>query len=233
MSLLQELGIGRHVCPKCDGGDTREKTFSVVAGVVYPLVGRCYRDKCGYRLVDGTASAPAAPAFEPRPLCKPYCLPKDRLALYGERVLRDDPDTTAWLLTSLSGQRLGATTRSKAKTIRTFREVNATMYYWNGKHIPRDRLWIFEDPRSAALCGMPAIALLGTSLAEDVAADISKLPCSPLVLVALDPGAEEAGMKAYRRLREWGVNASFVPMECDFKDMDHARREELARTYCP
>ncbi len=234
MSLLQELGIGRHVCPKCDGGTSREKSFGVVcADEGFGMLGCCYRATCGFRLRDAVPAAPTT-TFTPNPLRRPYQRPVPGApGLFGERVLIDDPTTRVWILTDLNGRQTGAVTRDENKKVRTYKEVERGVYYWNGRThhgMAVPALWIFEDPRSAAVCEQPAVALLGTSLPNSLIED-AKAHGFARVRVALDPGAEEHAAKAHQRLRDAGFDATFVPMLQDFKDMDAASRLELLRAY--
>ncbi len=248
-------GKRRITCPVCNGGDSRdEDTMSVyVESVTGNIVGKCYRATCGAFVPVVGPVGWQAPAFEPRPLRAAYRLvtPEDawgkdwceRLGQdpffgvpkiaheRGFRVLQDNPETCVWRLRALDGTLTGHITRTLDKKISTYKDLDRALYYWNGLHVGDARsLFVFEDAMSAALCDKPAIALLGTSIAESTVTDI-KFTCVDVALVCLDPGAEDAALKVYERLVANGVPAVFVPMAKDFKDMTVAERRELEETY--
>lgn len=244
-------GKRRITCPVCEGGESREQdTMSLHTSSVH-LSGRCYRATCG-AVVTSATFAVLATAFTPRPLRAPYRLVEAKDAwgqewaqrqeqstffedmklahASGFRVLTESPDTAVWQLRALNGRSLGHITRTRDKEIRTYKDVDRAVYYANGADRVNDVLFVFEDPMSAALCELPAIALLGTVLHDDVIQDI-KAAAPGVVLVALDPGAEEAALKVYERLVAAGIPASFVPMAKDFKDMTVAERRDLEKVY--
>ncbi len=235
MTLLDMYRTGdlRHLCPACHGGSTGERSF-----VVWPdgdglpvMLGRCYRASCFHFIREDVSSGAVlnTPVFEPKPLRLPYHRPE--FALFGERVLIEDPTTTVWQLYDINGRRTGHVLRTVDKNIRMFKEIPEPVYYSNGLR-PYKSLWVFEDCKSAALCREPAVALLGTNLPVSLLDHLTALNKPwPVVFVALDPGAEEAGEKVHRRLREAGIEAVFVPMVDDFKDMPEIDRETLLETY--
>ena len=249
-------GKRRITCPVCNGGESHEEdTMSLFAGIS-GLTGYCYRASCPAPTVrsDTLQILPTPPfKFEPRPLRAPYRLVTasdywgkqwlDRTYApdffpdvaganrAGMRVLTDDPDTCVWRLRALDGALVGHITRTKDKTIRTYKDLDRATYYWNGANHTNKDLWIFEDPMSAALCPREAVALLGTSAPQGLVDDIKNWACSDTVLVCLDPGAEDAGAKVYNKLVAAGVPATFVPMSKDYKDMTLEERRELEETY--
>ena len=139
-----------------------------------------------------------------------------------------------WKLTNLDGEHMGHITRTADKQIRTYMDVDRSPYYYNHARpsicVSDGPLWVFEDPVSAAMCSSPAIALLGTNLADGTAEDIKNAGPNN-VLVALDPGAEDAAMRVYIKLSAMGVPVTFVPMAADFKDLDSAERYALELAY--
>ncbi len=248
-------GKRRITCPVCNGGDSREEdTMSLRLADSGVLLGTCYRATCPHpyiRAMGGAERDRVAAAFEPKPLRAPYrrVSPKDywgkewldrtyasefsqdmsRADDRGLRVLVDNPDTAVWRLRALDGALVGHITRTKDKTIRTYKDIDRALYYFNSVSAHYiDSVFMFEDPMSAALCARPSVALLGTSIPDGMVQD---LKCSLSVLVCLDPGAEEAGMKVYNKLTAAGVPATFVPMSKDYKDMSLEERRELEETY--
>jgi len=248
------LGKRRITCPVCSGGEGREEdTMSLFLTDRGNLVGRCFRSTCSapFIVAIGHPASVLPSSFEPRPLRAPYrrvskadywgqeWIKRVRDPEFfadtakangrGLRVLIDDPDTAVWRLRALDGTLVGHITRTKDKTIRTYKDLDRVLYYFNGVTThDHDAVFVFEDPMSAALCPRPAVALLGTSIPDGLVKD---LKISLSVLVCLDPGAEEAGMKVYTKLTMAGVPATFVPMSKDYKDMSLEERRELEETY--
>lgn len=243
-------GKRRITCPVCNGGDTREEDTMTLYERPSGLRGQCFRATCGAWIASARcydAPPPEKAAFEPRPLRAPYRRvakadywgqewikrvrdPEFLANERGLRVLIDNPDTAVWRLRGLDGTLVGHITRTKDKTIRTYKDLDRALYYWNGAGYYAEPLFIFEDPMSAALCSLDAIALLGTAMPDGLVQEI-KARRVKSVLVCLDPGAEEAGMKVYTKLVQAGVPATFVPMSKDYKDMTLEERKELEETY--
>lgn len=249
-------GKKRITCPVCGGGDSREEdSMSIWADIVTGSIsGICYRATCGtyVRTTPFQASPSPAPSFAPRPLKAPYrlvthkdawgeewCSRTEADPLFGVpkiahergfRVLTALPDVAVWRLRALDGVLTGHITRTLDKKISTYKDLDRSLYYWNGVYAFLKALFVFEDPLSAALCGHPAIALLGTSIADNTIQEIKK-QAPKEVLVCLDPGAEDAALKVYERLVANGVPAVFVPMAKDYKDMTLEERKILEETY--
>lgn len=252
-------GKRRITCPVCNGGESHEEdTMTLFCGNTDTLYAHCHRATCPSPLIrsDTVQAIPAPPfKFEPRPLRAPYRLVTandywgkqwlDRTYApdffpdvtgankAGMRVLTEDPDTCVWRLRALDGALVGHITRTKDKTIRTYKDLDRATYYWNCVTTTdglRD-VWVFEDAMSAALCPRIAVALLGTSLPQGLIDDLKKWNLPDTVLVCLDPGAEDAGAKVYNKLVAAGVPATFVPMSKDYKDMTLDERKELEETY--
>lgn len=235
LNELMRQGVTRMTCPKCEGGASREVSFGLWYSDDTPQVfGKCYRAACAHFVVEDTGAASPYPPlpFEPRPLRLPYRMPSEGPALFGQREMVHDNRTVVWQLYDLNGRRTGHVTRNEFKNVKTYKEVQEPVYYSNGMR-PYHALWVFEDPRSAALCPMPAVALLGTILPSSLLEHMKALSPRPCVFVALDPGAEDAALRVHGRFREAGFDAVFVPMVMDYKDMPHEMREELLETYAP
>ncbi len=247
-------GQRRINCPSCNGGDTNEfGTMSLWIGDDGNLRGKCYRATCPAPFIAcGPVIGWTKPEFEPRPLTAPYrrvestdAWGKEWIERMGEdpffgstklanergmRVLSALPDVAVWRLRALDSTLTGHITRTLDKKISTYKDLDRALYYWNGLDVAGRSLFVFEDCMSAALCEHAAVALLGTSIADGAVSEI-KAWCPSAVLVALDPGAEDAALKVYERLVGSGVAATFVPMAKDFKDMTVAERRELEETY--
>jgi hypothetical protein len=136
-----------------------------------------------------------------------------------------------FICNSLQGKHLGVVTRTRDKTIRTYKASRQPVYYTTrnlGKSVWTGPIWVVEDPISAK-CLPCAVALLGTVLAYQTAQDL--LAETRVVCVALDPGAEEAAAEVIHRCVDVGLSAKFVPLACDIKDMPARDVGALVRAY--
>lgn len=232
---LYRQGVTRMVCPHCGGGASRELSYVLwTDDDRQEVIGHCKRASCWKADHESTAGIDmyiVPKAFVPNPLRKAYKM-REGFGGFGERCLVDDETVTVWQLYDLKGRRTGHVTRTADKQVRTYKEVPEPVYYWNGLQ-PYGSLWIFEDAKSAAVCSMPAVALLGTSLPQSLVDDIKALTGGKkvTVFVALDPGAEEAAERVHATLRGHGIDAVFVPMLKDFKGMTLDERDNLLDTY--
>lgn len=247
-------GKRRITCPVCNGGDSREEdTMSLFLTDDGYIQGRCYRATCDAFVRGGWVHRDQKQeAFEPKPLRAPYRLVTSndhwgaewlnrtyapdffpdvsKAHAAGLRVLSNNPEIAVWRLRALDGALVGHITRTPDKKIRTYKDLDRAMYYWNGVVTHMQAMFLFEDPMSAALCPRPAVALLGTSIPQGLVDDLKRQYLRS-VLVCLDPGAEDAGMKVYEKLVAAGVPATFVPMAKDYKDMTLDERQILEETY--
>lgn len=226
------------ICPICEGGTRRRRTLSVDLrdGVWLYLChrGSC-TTKGAVPAVgdDGRLLVGWGKEFEPRPLphftrvlsaTDPISLRLKTLIDrgnigfsldYGLRVLVDEPGTHAWIVENTKGEKLGHVTRTEDKVVKTWRTKDGPFY---SAFVPpvthADRfsvVVIVEDPLSGALlaeAGFRAIALHGTNLSREAAAEIAAWPGVKTFLVALDPdeAGRAASQRATDRMRAAGAN---------------------------
>ena len=248
----------RTICPRCGGGDGRELSFAVTrAGDA--LLFNCHRASCAAAGVRGGARVHAAgviPAvFAPRPYPWPLAVPgaghfswrllrasggPELAARIGLQHKADFSDELVWELRDFDWKHKGHVSRSYVgKTIRTWRTAPGPWYgYFADKRTP-ERLWIVEDPMSAArlqIGGESALCLFGTHLGTELRGEVVAFMQRqarvhghpPLLVVALDPDATVAGMDMARRLTTMtGYDTMARPLNKDIKDMDETELREL------
>ena len=227
-------------CPFCNGGRTAEVSLYVTRQPDGAAPYICHRASCGER---GVVSLSPQAAIAARKTSRgpwegslsrelsPYWRERfDRAVVgddkrephyYGLHALENDPDTAAWVLRDIYGQRLGISLRSdsQGKRIRSHKETDKSLYHY----LPgTGGTWVVEDALSAAaVCahGRRAVALLGTVLHDDVREDITAH--EPMgFIVALDPGAEKQAAQIGNRLRSYTTRPVHVLYNTkDIKDM--------------
>lgn len=251
-----ELTTGTHrlVCPKCDGGSTREKSLAVTRDA-HGARWFCHRAGCGYKggigkPTHGAEPAPA-PAFTPRPLDAQWRFPERGEHWYGVltakgvlaptvpswcartgfRVLEADPDVAVWELRNVAGEVTGHMTRSADKRIREWIVRPGPVYWYRGDRSPRF-VWLFEDCMSAALASSEtsAVALLGTKLPAGFMRELSVLNPGHVV-VALDPGAHDDAARITYSLAAAGFSVRVCLLSTDFKDMPEMKRIAMVNYY--
>jgi len=229
------------VCPKCDGGRSGELSLSVnekEGGIVWL---RCWRASCGWRgltMTDPTASVERRPMKkvtvyrEPiEPLDSAYMgvlrikydiKPQD----YSDHGWGMSPDTQTLIMPircPYGGVR-GHITRTFSTPKRCF-TYKATaqpwLDWWGGG--PDKGLVVVEDTISAcrlAGLGYPSVALLGTSISNPQAKEISTIANRRPVYLALD---RDAFAKSLHLAKRHAHIVQFLPV-ClteDIKNMKH------------
>lgn len=148
-----------------------------------------------------------------------------------------------WVLRNVYGERIGVQTRyhdynpredSYRKRVRTYKETSGPVYHallhkWDGKE---RQCWIVEDALSAAVAhswGHNAVALLGTYLSPELAMELGQISeRTSAFIVALDPGAEHAALRAFNTLKSCTTRDCRVRyLTCDIKDMSFAQLQDV------
>lgn len=242
------------ICPVCDGGRTRERSFSVTRNLDGYFAWKCHRASCGYR---GQEAAFGAATSE-RTTTHEYLSYTDELRLptledewgfklgfqtgepeverfaarRGYRVVTHHPEILAVELRALSGELRGYQLRTLDKRIRTIRQAGGPLYYTG---IASSRTaWLVEDPLSAAMlaeAGAIAIALLGTNLPYELLMEINEHPLIENLVIYLDPDAVTAAMANTDKAR--GLGFSVVPYigYTDPKNLAATELANLVRTF--
>ena len=231
MASLQE---GNHmiVCPLCMGGNQKDKAMSVTIGSDRAGLYKCHRASCQW----GGAIFPSGvsvidiprPTFVPRPLTRDLDV--------GETV--DE-------LLAFDGTLLGHQTRLKykdgSKKVLTYPLTSRAGHcvVLPKPNLQSKSLWLVEDIASArvlAANGRLACALLGTSASiafiEFELAPAIRYYGITRILIALDPGAEDAAMSIKQKLTgRLSTDNLCIPLRSDVKDMGETELKSLLEYY--
>ena len=215
------------ICPICGHGPS---SFSVKVDMGM-LRWYCHRASCGFSGIHGVASSQVdrRKEFVPRPF--------DYASGPWDRIDR---------LFAFDGTLLGHQSRRKnedgTKRVMTWPIVSRRLYAaYMQTFKANESLWLVEDCRSAERLqqwGASAAALLGTNVSQEwieteLLAAI-RFYGIRRILVALDPGAEDAAVKARRTLTEYAnIDTLVVPLKQDIKDMDGEDLSRLLEYYDP
>jgi hypothetical protein len=229
----------RDVCPKCGGGTSGEKTFSVTRTRAGQLGFYCHRASCGYRGMVG-ASAVGTEAVAPQAESRWYTGPsrnptQQELTWFGDKFgfpLDERVDVATnrvmFRLLTVDGRTWGYVGRSYSGA------VPKALTYWRDGDKPDQLAWqrpsyyrdvghvvLAEDIVSAkkiSRLGYDAAALLGTHLGPRKLLELVNL--GRPVILALDP--DRAGLiataKAVRELFTV-LPVTVARLEADPKDM--------------
>lgn len=247
--------VSQHsVCPVCNGGNSREKSFSVkreLGGLFY----RCWRSKCG---AHGHVYSSGAPTDDEAPRKRQFGAWKGHTEALSEGTLNElqirwgldrgvlSREGVKWdteggrvvfpIYDSL-GRDMGVVRRSldpnkKPKTL-THWEDNAEV----SGHFPISNyrmwhIWLVEDIPSALRLTkyVDAAALLGTNITDAMVADLKRADYTQIHL-ALDPDATGKAFAHKDRLGLLFGNFSVIPLSKDIKDMNENELEKLMYVY--
>lgn len=256
--LVHAMGAGtksRDFCPKCAGGASRERCFTVCRES--PTFGwyRCHRASCGFH--GATVVGAGESVQQPQPTkgkSSDYwrrihglpddveCVLRERFGLTREELAKNrvgyNPETGRILYPVLDalGRRTGIIGRlyqpdgQSPKSLTFWEYENALRIYIPASCVRSadDTICLVEDPVSAIRVGriLPAGALLGVYLQPDTARRLSRAYRN--LVVFLDPGAERAAFDIERNNRLLFRSIRVICGHAlDPKDMDD---ETLART---
>lgn len=238
-STLEPGETIRELCPRCNGGSTQEKSLTITLDYDGGVVWNCFRDRCDNKGRSGGTYIPKTDTpeikkykrfeGETRPLSD-FHLEKIRnkwgivnppywywTGEYGGRVAMSVRSPKfmhrGWVLRDLRG-----VARAKALTFMEPEEVQLAWYRPNKSRAAP--CVVVEDIPSAvrvSMCGVNAVALLGTILNTEKASELGKY--SGHVVLALDQDATSKSFShAYRYMLHWD-QCSILPLHKDFKDM--------------
>lgn len=243
--MIDNLGVGRHLCPSCAGGQSAERSFAVwaVQGAGY-LVGTCKRASCGYiergRYQTGGYMPNAAPAASPSVL-RPYTGDRIPLRIQNQEHLLElfgfVPEGTQTVgytterldcpyllpITAPNGSERGVmeAVYGSHKRRRIWKAKDEPMISWTAEGDYYDGVYLVEDQISALklhhVASVRAVALLGTSLNAQSVAEIQRT--ARHVTIALDA---DATRQAFLLARRWGAafkSCNVQILTKDFKDM--------------
>jgi hypothetical protein len=244
----------RGVCPKCEGGSSKEASFVIWCSSPGSVGYKCYRDSCGNfgslkhnHKIDWVAKPatkhhkfPYQTEQVPIGWCK-YLSEKYELSL--PQILRNFKwvSEVGGLYTPLidaTGGVWGAQLKLLGKNpewpwigkVRTYKFKEAARISWCNSKEPGP-LVIVEDVISAVKLSRftPSLALLGTSLSPQVAREISDMYSS--VIFALDPDTWEkdqpTSLALGKRYAHLFLSVNHWLLTEDPKDTPYERLEEL------
>lgn len=238
----------RTVCPCCGGGSTKESSFCITRTAQGRLLYKCFRATCHWRgsLIDGAIAnpEPAVPFsrrlrefrasvseltdnqlewFRQRFGLGPdpdtlYCDSKD---MYAYRVRGPDRQLRGW---QLRAYHAGAPLRADNYVMRD--EPFMSWYFPKDKEI--GAVVVVEDipsARKVALCGVAAVAMLGSSLDYERAYEIGD-HSEGFTILAMDRGTLPQALN-YRDKYEaiWGTTEIWQ-LDKDLKDVSRKRIRE-------
>jgi hypothetical protein len=245
-----DLGIGvtnpNVICPFCNGGDSRDKSFSVrrYDTVIYY---QCYRAKCGEKGIIPTVINGFVPESKPRKIRKYYgnMIPPTReqmgyiqelwgllpVELSSNRVTVDDESgDLVFPLFTIEGYDAGHMLRRmdgrKPKTL-TFWSEDVPNCHFPRREALTSSCFVVEDIPSAIRASryMSSCALLGTHLSEDIVATLARN--FHTIYLALDNDATKKAIGYKRKYSLSFGNFIVVPLSKDVKNMKEIETNEL------
>lgn len=242
------VGFGHHKCPQCRAD---EIACSVWDEGGYKLV-KCHRASCGafakYPLdasITAVYGSGQANVFTPTVYRGDRVLPRegDRRRFYAQFGFQPDfcyfpgythPADELHLILPIrraDGSDRGVQTAvyGARKERKTYKQADEPMIHWTHTADHYDGVWLVEDIISAEklhkTCSVRAVALLGTHLSTDAAAEISRETGN--ITIALDA---DATVKAFEMARRWGpsfVSCRVQVLKQDIKDMSRQEIENM------
>lgn len=241
-SLGNDTGTTKEICPKCGGGESKDRAFSISRDVQGYLYWRCFRASCGYRGATGGGSkGRRTQSRESTPL-------KDTLVALNEE--QTDYFSDEYGVDNVTRNILWAPEREAfAFKIRDTRgeEIGNVLRWFDGRSpkslsYPESRtkpfmasypsshakgVVVVEDPLSALKVqsvGAYSVALLGTHFDYERAYEIRGV--SEHLILALDKGTLNLAL-SYRD--KFGSLFSSVTVWCLDKDLKYVTRERISR----
>ena len=224
------------LCPSCNGGRTRERSFHLWTNRAGAPMGTCYRASCGYvGPADRFAPAPVDPEPAPRePLGSTH---RDWLL---RRVLPpvvrrlgafSDGPRLGLPVYSPSGEDVGHVSRavdgSRPKALDHTPVGYALGSWYTGA---KSVAVLVEDQLSAASVPVytqyTGVALLGTNISDQLANHLRKRK----VILALDPDALERATKLYFKYRSV-MDIRLARIQDDLKNLTPQQRAEQLERY--
>lgn len=218
-ALRQDIsnGVDRAMCPRCDGGSSKERSLSVRQDGIGVLKLKCWRASCGWYGISVTDKNAKLQSRQVKPPCV-YREPTEPLGAkmrmrlvcdYGCNLRRAKAHgwrQNGWALVmpirDPYGQTRGHITRTfdVYKKVYTFKATSQPwLDHWDGGSCITV---VVEDCISALRLnsiGYNAVALLGTSLTLDQAKEINEHYSSGKIWLALDNDAFEKSLHMAKR----------------------------------
>lgn len=235
----------RVLCPQCEGGSSRERSFSVSRSDDGALLFMCFRAACGFRGVIGASpTATVRLAAKPSRLIRIKRDPSERFVPFEQAGFRDpggwnefgvefDPDTCRYAIPVYSPidgirgyvLRHVVPSRDGSPKVLAVPTVPEPQLGWN-KQRGTDVV-VVEDIPSAILLGrigVRAVALNGTHMTDEARDEL--IAEAENVVFALDRDAYAKALKMEADMRIHFRQTACLLLERDFKNQtpDEARK---------
>lgn len=241
-SLGIEEGTLKELCPKCGGGESRDKAFSISRDSAGYLYWRCFRASCGYRgSTGGGSKGRRTTSRETNALeSKLVALTEDQIDYFSDEYGVDehaqtilwcpDREAFAFIVRNAVGSSIGHQLRwydgrkPKSESYPSSRSAPFMASYGTSED---GRVVVVEDPLSALKVkstGVRSCALLGTNLDYERAYELRA--GSEHLILALDRGTLNLAL-SYRD--KFGDMFSSVTVWSLDKDLKHVTRERINR----
>ena len=215
------VGNYREMCPKCNGGTTKEKSLAITVED-QEILWFCHRASCTFKGRIKNYSESRGEVFEKPIVFRP--LPVDKPNYFRLTVYDNEQENRGYVYRIKEQYRGSGLPKN----------INEYDSDWCGLHFPKhiggSRAILVEDHKSATMMaadGFPAVALLGTHLNE---AKIDYLINQGIIwlTLALDP---DATGKSIQLSRQWTLIDQIIALDKDYKDMSHEERAEFSKKY--
>lgn len=241
-SLGTEEGTLKELCPKCGGGESKDKAFSISRDSTGYLYWRCFRASCGYRGSTGGGSKGRRTASrECTPLeAKLVPLIEEQIDYFSDEYGVDEHVNTifwcpereafAFVIRNAVGSTIGHQLRwydgrkPKSESYPVSKTGPFLAYYGASEN---ERVVVVEDPLSALKVkstGVRSCALLGTHIDYERAYEIRAT--SEHLILALDRGTLNLALSYRDKFGDLFTSVTVWSLD---KDLKYATRERITR----
>lgn len=241
-SLGKDTTTRHELCPKCGGGESKEKGFSLSKDTHGYLYWRCFRASCGYRGSTGGGSKGKRTASrEAKVLSDPViALTEDQTDYfsdeYGVDSVRNNlyyvptQDAFAFKIKASSGGGIGWQLRwfdGRKPKCKSYPEVRTMPFMGWWGHTSQKGLVVVEDPLSAmkvaSVGGTHSVALLGTHMSHEHAYCIREH--SAHLILALDKGTLDLALSYRDKFADLFEKITIWTLD---KDLKYVTRERIS-----
>ena len=229
----------REMCPRCDGGSTRERSLSITLSEDGQVLWQCFRSKCpekGYTGLKNTTNSGLVQKPKPRAVFEGKVEALNAAQLERIRELWGITNPLHWWWTPDHGGRVAMSIRSPKYVHRgwvlrdiygrsrikalTYVDQNEEGISWYKTKIGAPTMVVEDLPSAIRASGyVNAVALLGTGIGLTRADEINLYAPRPIV-IALD---QDATAEAFRIAHKWALlwgDVKVLPLKQDLKNME-------------
>lgn len=236
----------RCVCPKCGGGSTKEKSFSISQSVQGRVYFRCFRAKCNWGGKISPSGVEASDPLKPSRLrtfsdaIEP--LDENQVTWYREKFHVSPDKDTFWVpskdmygykIRGPEGQHRGYQLRSytEGATVKALNYIHRDepfISWYEPKELQIGGVVIVEDipsARKVASCGIASVALLGVQIDFERAYEIAG-KCENFAILALDRGTLMRAIGYRQRYQALWGSVEIWQLQEDLKHVARTRIRE-------